>query len=192
MDYFTDMAYSLKAETEEIDLDEKHDGLGWRLSEKDLQQQIISTVAMIMRQDGFNQLGSIPMNIYCSQPIELSDIHLEKPCEPIGYYLMTRYIAKEGLFNMKGVDPDINLEGCPPELVTKVNKSKGTTCKKISSKMTLKKKTEHDEKEAHSKKTVATQYLKRLEGLCSKINACQALVNPHCLQVGCKEVGFHL
>ena len=179
-DYLSEMADALKVQTEETEDEGKADGLGWNVSSKDL-KHIVPTVAMILRQNGLSaQPAHVPFNVYCSQNIELTEMHLQKPCEKVGQFIIHKYLAKEGLFDTKATDIPTNLlNDAPSQLAAKVKRSKGTTCKKITSHMKITKKSERNEKEAHRKKTVAA-HIKRLEGLSSEMNACQALFHPDC------------
>ena len=95
--------------------------------------------------------------------------------------MIMKYIAKAKLFSCSSDDaPKVSDMQGPKELVRKATQSKGTTLKRMSGKNTLKTaKTERQVKEEKRKKQVAAA-VKKIDGLSSDMNACQALVKPNC------------
>ena len=159
----------------------KKDMLGCELTPVD-KNHVIPTVSMILKRNAFStEEDERILNIYSKEKILLPPFILDVNCESVGMYMIQKYISRARLFSCGAADaPNASDMQGPKDLVRKASQSKGTTLKRMSGKNTLKTtKSVREIKEEKRKKLVAAA-LKKIDGLSSDMNACQALVKPDC------------
>ena len=138
---------------------ELNETVSWEVTTTD-RQYTMQTALMMLRQGAFSTVSdSIPYNVYTKNtPTALSEAVLDEPARLSGEYLLLRFCLQEGLFGISTEDTETakkNLNG-------PVNRN---CCK-----------ADH---ELHEKKnTQLEQEKKKMDGLYSEYNTCQAIVSP--------------
>ena len=159
---------------------QKEDHLSYDFKPKDC-NLIYPTALMILNRGGLDlSQDAVPQNVYAGTKTVLPVSILNRNCTSVGTYLISKYVAKLGLFNCSACDipSQETLEG-PKDLLDKVKRSKGTTIKRMGRNCAQQEKSDRDQKEAKRKKEVV-KIVKRTECLTSDMNTCQALVKPDC------------
>ena len=108
--------------------------LGKRLTENDL-AHISRTAKVILKRDGLSlKPDATACNVYSKEIITMPISILDKISTPSAHFLMTRFVAKENMFEMTNDDiPSIDNVTGPKSLLGKVKRSKGVTINRISS-----------------------------------------------------------
>jgi hypothetical protein len=111
--------------------------------------------------------------------VELSAAMLDKQSERCGEYLVYKHCCQEGLFEITKEEVQLRLStlGGPTELVKKVKGTASTTVRRRLCKP-VEKSAEAKKMEKRTRKL--EQERKKIEGLFSKQNTCQAIVNTSC------------
>ena len=156
------------------------DNLGWILSQNDIRHSV-RVAALVLRQNGFNTAkDDTPWNVYQEQPQALPLVILDQLTTDVGWYLLDRFLALEGLCGYSSADiPPIKEVLGPKPLVARAYRSKGVTIRRVSP--TLQSATTpisaKDAKERGRQKLLKKE-VKQAGHLTSHMNTCQALINP--------------
>ena len=150
----------------------------WKITDVDV-QYIIRGASLIVRQDGLLNTCEVPYNLYTPTKVKLSTAILDKQSQNCGEYLVYKHCCEEGLFSITKQDVEqmlSTLDG-PTELMKKVKGTTATTirrslCKPIQTCAEAKKKEQQTKKLEREKK--------KIDGLFSAQNTCQAIVNTSC------------
>ena len=150
----------------------------WKITDRDV-KYIIRGASLIVRRDGLLDRCEVPFNLYTPNKVKLSSAILDRQSQQCGEYLVYKHCSQEGLFDITKEEVQhmlSTLEG-PSELVKKVKGTTSTTVRRSLCKPV--------EKSAEAKKTEQRtrkleQEKKKIEGLFSKQNTCQAIVNTSC------------
>ena len=125
-------------------------------------------------------LDTTPYNVYTKEPIALTQAVLDGYAESCGDYLLYKYCAQEKIFDITAedvLDKSSSLQ-VPKELVAKGRKGTSGTVNRNRCAIVLQKIQSETEDELRLRKVA--QDKKKIEGLYSKQNTCQAIVNPSC------------
>ena len=154
--------------------------VNWNFTDTDV-DHILPTAKLILRRGGLGlQEDHIPHNVYARNKTALNPSILDEQCRNVGEYMLKRYIIKKGLFGCKQTDlPNINTLQGPTDLVQKAKLSKGTTLRRTTGKVSEVSKSEHAIWEEKRQKALDKR-MKEENRLTSKMNTCQALVEPSC------------
>lgn len=157
--------------------EKKADDLGWRTTSTDL-KHIVPTAQLIIRKGLDIAPCTIPYNVYGKKvtalPLEILDMH----SLTVGEYLMKKFIYENNIFkaNSAQAPPDVNDVIAPKPLLTRLKVSKGVTLKRCTTRSKAPQSATTTE-EAKRKQTVMKE-TKQVDRFSSKMNACQAVVNP--------------
>jgi hypothetical protein len=154
--------------------------LGWTLTSTDI-AHIIPTVSLILKRGGLSlEPDEIPCNVYSKKTVFLSRSILNADCKKVGYFLVMKYLIKEGLFGCTINDlPQLTDKDGPKNLVDKAKKSQGVTIRRTSGKVAQERKSYRDQRE-EKRQSIVTNTMKKVQRLASDMNTCQAMVKPDC------------
>lgn len=158
-------------------IEKNEDDLCWRITSTDI-QHIIPTAQLITNRGLEVTPNDIPYNVYGKKPKALPLEILDINSLSVEQYLLEKYMFENNILNASTAHvPDVNAVNAPKSLLTRLKGVKGVTMKRCTTRSKNLIQTSHEIEEAKRKKTVMKES-KQVDRLSSKMNTCQAVVNP--------------
>lgn len=163
-----------------ITFDEQEDALGWTLNSTDISHMLRATSIILRRGALLSDERLLPYNVYLKEKALLPLDILDSNSSEIGKFLVEKFCCKNALFGCEANDlPNVENVVADKGLIARAKRSKGVTIRRGTTSKNPSQRKEQQIMEVQRKQKVRKE-VRKVEGLSSAMNTCQALVKPDC------------